>query len=49
MWLLNFLMVLSAGRANGCEVADAVDVGVLDEVPTTDEVPNYSKGGVELF
>ena len=25
-----------AGRANDCEVADSVDVGVPDEVPTTD-------------
>ena len=38
-----------AGRANGCEVADAVDVGVLDEATTTDEVPNSSKGDVDLF
>ena len=38
-----------AGRANGCEDADAVDVGVLEAVPTTDEVPNYSKGVVDLF
>ena len=33
-----------AGRANGSELADAVDVGVSDEVLTSDEVPDYSEG-----
>ena len=33
MRLLNFLVVKGAGRANGCEVANSVDVGALDEVP----------------
>ena len=31
------------GRANGSEIADSVDVGVLDEFP------NCSKGAVDLF
>ena len=31
------------GRANGCEIADSVDVGVLGEFP------NFSKGGVNLL